>query len=104
MPYKSESLKLGVYDRRVKLSAEDKALIKKDYESGMFSQRQLAYKWGVSRSLIQIITNKERARKVKERTKEHWKEYKQTKEEHAKSMQKLRKYKQELYKQGKLEV
>lgn len=102
MPYKCESKSLGVYDRRRKLTEDQKEEIKVLYERGLGSQRSLARKFGVSRSTIAILVNPKRAEKVKERIKEHWKDYKQTKEEHAKSIRDLRRYKYKLYKEGKI--
>lgn len=102
MPYKCEykKVKLGEYDRRRKLTDDQKEEIKKLYKTGLFSQRKLAEQFGVSRRLITIIVNPESAEKVRQRIKEHWKEYQQTKEEHAKSMRELRKFKKDLYDKG----
>ena len=102
MPYACRNKKLGVYDRRRKLTEDQKEEIKVLYERGLGSQRSLASKFGVSRSTIAILTNPKRAEKVKERIKEHWKDYKQTKEEHAKSMRDLCRYKYKLHKEGKI--
>lgn len=103
MPYKFETKKilLGEYDRRRKLAEEDKKNIVKEYESGLFSQRGLAKKYNVSRSLIQLIVNPERAAAVKKRNKEHWKDY-ADREKLTESTRKTRRYKQNLYLEGKI--
>lgn len=104
MPYKVETdkIKLGIYDRRRKLTEDQKEKIKVLYERGLGSHRSLARQFGVSKSCIAILVNPERAEKVKQRIKDHWQDYRQTKEEHAASMRKNRQYKHQLYKEGKL--
>lgn len=102
MPYKCEKLKLGEYDRRRKLTDDQKAYIKKLYETGMYSQRQLATQYGVSRRLITFIVSPEAAERARQRIKEHWKDYQQTKEERTKAIRKTRQYKQKLYLEGKI--
>ena len=99
MPYKSERIKLSrEQDRRVKLSNEQKDEIKHKYELGIFSQRALAREYNVSRRLISFILFPEKAeveRKADGR-------YKPSKEEWAATQREHRRYKQELYKAGKL--
>lgn len=103
MPYKSSSIKLSPeQDRRRKLTEEQKAEIRRIYESGVCGTRPLAKQFGVSRSTIQIIVNPSRAEAVRQRAKEHWRDYKQNKEEWAKTIREHRHYKQELYLNGKL--
>ena len=103
MPYKSEKIKLSpTQDRRRKLTDEQKEEIKKIYATGLVGQRPLAKQFGVSKSLIQIIVKPEIAEKKKQRIKEHWKDYRPTKEEWAKTMREHRRYKQELYLKGEL--
>lgn len=101
MPYKCEKIKLNEYDRRRKLSDEDKKNIIKEYKTGLFSQRNLAEKYNVSKSMIAIIVNPERAAKVKQRIKEHWKDY-SDRAKLTKSAKELRQYKQKLYLEGKI--
>ena len=104
MPYKSEKIKLSpTQDRRRKLTDEQKEEIKKLYSTGLIGQRPLAKQFGVSRSIIQLIVNPERAKAVKERGKEHWRDYRPSKEEWAKTMREYRRYKQELYLKGELQ-
>ena len=103
MPYKSESIKLDPsLDRRRKLTDEDKREILRIYKSGVCGMRPLAKQFGVSRATIQIIVNPVRAEKVKQRRKEHWRDYRPTKEEWAATMREHRQYKHKLYVEGKL--
>lgn len=103
MPYKSETIKLSeTQDRRRKLTDEQKEEIKRIYKSGVCGQRPLAKQFGVSRSLIQIIVNPNIAEAKKRRIKEHWRDYRPTKEEWAETMKKHRHYKQELHLKGEL--
>ena len=104
MPYKSEKIKLSPnQDRRRRLTDEQKEEIKKLYATGLIGQRPLAKQFGVSRSLIQIIVNPEIAEKKKQRIKEHWRDYRPSKEEWAKTIREYRHYKQELYLKGELQ-
>lgn len=103
MPYKSEKLKLSeTQDRRRKLTEEQKEEIRRIYKSGVCGTRPLAKQFGVSRSTIQIIVNSNRAEAVKQRIKEHWRDYRPTKEEWAATIKEHRHYKQELYLKGEL--
>lgn len=100
MPYKCEKIPLGEYDRRKKLQEEQKEEIRKLYETGLFSHNQLAKQFGVSKSLIGLIVNPDRKLKNDLRIKENWKKYQQTKEEHAASIRKMRRYKKSLFDKG----
>lgn len=103
MPYKSEKIRLSPsQDRRRKLTDEQKEQIRELYETGLVSQRELARQFNVNRSTIQIIVNPNRAVKVKQRIKEHWKDYRPDKEAWSETMRKHRRYKQELYLKGEL--
>lgn len=105
MPYKSEKIKLDPsQDRRRKLTEEQKEEIRRIYKSGVCGTRPLAKQFGVSRSLIQIIVNPNIAEKRKNRMKEHWRDYRPTKEEWAATIREHRHYKQELYLKGKLKT
>ncbi|MDF2879624.1 MAG: hypothetical protein K0R54_181 [Clostridiaceae bacterium] len=102
MPYKSEKIKLQEsQDRRRKLTEEQKLLIKEEYSKGNIGQGALAKNYGVSKSTIQIIVNPQRADRVKQRLKEHWKDY-SNREELTEAVRNLRKYKQDLYLKGEL--
>ena len=59
MPYKSEKIKIQgtMFDRRRKLTEEQKEEIRKKYSTGLVGQRPLAKEYGVSRGLIQVILN-----------------------------------------------
>ena len=104
MPYKSERIKLSpTQDRRRKLTDEQKEEIKRIYAEGRCGTRPLAKQFGVSKSTIQIIVNPNIAANRKQYRKEHWRDYKSSKEEWAKTMREHRRYKQELYLKGELQ-
>lgn len=103
MPYKSEKLKLPPEkDRRRKLTDDQKEEIRRIYATGVCGMRPLAKQFGVSRSTIQFIVNPERAEAVKQRAKKHWRDYRPSKEEWAKTVKEHRHYKHELYVKGEL--
>ena len=105
MPYKSERIPLPrELDRRVRLSEEQKDEIRHKYETGMYSQRQLANEYGVSRRLIVFVIHPDRYERAKKITAQHHKEgrYDVSKEEHAQIIREHRRYKQSLYTAGKL--
>lgn len=98
MPYTSERIKLPPeYDRRRKLSDEQKDEIKHKYETGFYSLNNLAKEYGVSKKLILITVNPESKRKNDQRAKEHWRDYTPSKEENARIKREHRHYKQGLY-------
>ena len=103
MPYKSEKMKLSeTQDRRRKLTEKQKEEIRAIYATGVCGTRPLANKFGVSRKTIQVIVNPKIAEKSKQRIKEHWRDYRPSKEEWAKTMKEHRHYKNELYLKGEL--
>ena len=103
MPYKSEFIKLPPqYDRRRKLSDEQKEEIKHKYETGFYSLRQLGREYGVTHKSILLIVNPESKRKNDERAKEHWRDYTPSKEENARVKREHRHYKQQLYLEGRI--
>ena len=103
MPYKSEKIKLkGLQDRRKRLTDEQREEIRKLYETGCYSLNGLAKRFDVSKKTILLIVNKESAEKAKQYRKEHWKEWQRTGEEWNETVRNHRKYKYELYKEGKL--
>lgn len=105
MPYKSEKIKLPEqYDRRRKLTEFQKCEIKKKYETGFYSLNSLAKEYSVSKKTILLIVNPESKLKNDQRIKNHWKDYQETKEERAKTVRDHRRYKQELYKSGKIKI
>lgn len=88
-------------DRRVKLSVEDKELIKAEYEQGGISQRALARKYNVSRRLISFIIFPERAEIAKKQYAERRKDGRYyDKEKHRKAVSNHRKYKKQLQEKG----
>lgn len=103
MPYKSEKIKLNeLQDRRKKLTDEQKKEIEELYSTGCYSLNKLAKRFDVSKKTILLIVNKDSAARAKQYHKEHWKEWQRTGEERNKEMREHRKYKQELYVEGKL--
>lgn len=107
MPYRSEKIKIAgtFYDRRVKLTAEEREEIKYLYKTSVHSQRKLADMFHVSRSLIGMVVNPERLERVRELFKERRREgkYKVSKEERARIIREHRRYKQRLFVEGKIQ-
>lgn len=106
MPYKSEKIKLPKqYDRRIKLTDQQRDEIKEKYVSGIQSQRALAREYKVSRRLISFIVNPDKYEISKEQLKERRKDgrYKPDSKEWNDTMKKHRKYKQDLFLAGKIE-
>ena len=103
MPYKSEKIKLSPSkDRRRKLTDEQKEEIRRIYAEGKCGTRPLAKQFGVSRSTIQVIVNPAIKQRHHNYVKEHWRDYRPSKEEWAATMKEHRHYKQELYLKGEL--
>ena len=105
MPYKSEKINLPPeYDRRRKLTEEQKEEIRVKYATGFYSQRQLAREYNVSRRLITFCIDDAKREKCAEQFKERRKDgrYKPTKEEWAAITRDHRRYKNNLYRQGKI--
>lgn len=103
MPYKSEKIKLkGLQDRRKKLTDEQREEIKELYGTGSYSLNNLAKRFEVSKKTILLIVNENSAERAKQYRKEHWREWQRTGEEWNETIKKTRRYKQKLYKDGKL--
>lgn len=103
MPYKSEKIKLqGLQDRRKRLTDEQREEIKDLYSTGCYSLNDLAKQYNVSKKTVLLIVNKESEERAKQYRKDHWKEWARDNKEHAEAIKKTRRYKQELYKSGKL--
>lgn len=103
MPYKSEKIKLsGLQDRRKRLTDEQREEIKMLYGTGHYSLNDLAKRFVVSKKTILLIVNSDSAERAKQYRKEHWKEWQRTGKEHNEAIKNTRRYKQELYKDGKL--
>lgn len=106
MPYKSEKIKIcgTSYDRRRKLSDDQKEYIRWLHEEEQLSQRALALMFGVSRRLITFVLNPEKERRSRENFKKRKSMgmYRPTKEEWAKTMREHRRYKHQLNMEGKI--
>lgn len=106
MPYKSEKIKISgtKHDRRQKLTSEQKDEIRHLYYTTDTSQRKLAKQFGVSRRLITFVLEPERYERSRERLKEKKSKgfYRQSKEQWAASIREHRRYKQQLFLQGKI--
>lgn len=103
MPYKSSKIPLSEsQDRRRKLTEAQKDIIRHRYETESIGMRPLAKEYGVSRSLIQTVVNPAIAEKKKQRGKDHWRDYRPTKEKWAETVREHRQYKQRLYLEGEL--
>jgi len=102
MPYKCEKLSIPKeYDRRRKLSDEDRAKIQELY--GKVSQRKLAKMFNVSRRLIQFIGDpNKKKRDLELRELRGGSKIYYQKEKHTKAIREHRQYKQELYLKGEL--
>lgn len=105
MPAIVDKLIIGneLLDKRVKLLQSDKDEIVELYEHGIYSQRELAKLYNVSRRTIVFTLHPDRRemnyaqRVVNGGSKQYYK-----KEEHTIAMQTHRKYKEELLKEGKI--
>lgn len=103
MPYKSEKIKLkGLQDRRKRLTDEQREKIKELYGTGLYSLNGLAKEFNVSKKTILLIVNSNSAEKAKQYRKEHWKDWQRHGKEHNEAINNTRKYKQKLYREGKL--
>jgi len=104
MPYKHTELKIPKqHDKRIKLTDKDRAEIIDLYAAGIYSQRQLAAIYGVSRRLIVFVIYPERreanyqTRVANGGSKQYY-----NREKHTIAMQTHRKHKQALYLKGEL--
>lgn len=92
----------GMLDRRRRLSDKDKEQIRELYSKGTMSWNSLAKLFHVSKSLIGMIVNPQRAEAARQRIKDHWREYysRRSKAELAATARKTKNYKYRLYKKG----
>lgn len=105
MPFRSEKIRLPeTLDRRVKLTAVQKAEILHRYLAGGCSLRGLAREYGVSHKTVLMIVNPESKARNDRRIKEHWKDYVESREKHAATVREHRRYKQNLLLKGKLSI
>ncbi len=103
MPWISEKIKLPEeYDRRCKLTAEQREQIKELYATGLYSLRQLGREYGVDKSYISLLVNPDRAAKVKAIRKANAERYKVSREERNRIAREYRRRKQQLYLEGKI--
>lgn len=105
MPFKSDSMKIGneKLDRRVKLTLEQKEEIKELYKTGNFSLRKLGTMYKVDKRTIQFIINPEKYEIAKQQRKERGKDGRYyDREYHNEKTKEHRRYKNNLYKDGKL--
>ena len=103
MPYKSSKAKIQgtKFDRRRKLSEQDKA----DIRSSGLSQRKLALMYNVSRRLIAYVLFPERLKAdYQKRVEKGGSKQYYVKEKHTEAIKEHRRYKHELYKQGKIKI
>ena len=92
------------YDRRVRLSDEEKKEIREAYATGGTSYNKLATEFGVSKRTIYWVVNPDKQRENYELRKARGgsKQYYE-KDKHTQSMRNHREYKNELLKEGKLD-
>ena len=104
MAYVSEKIPLPPqYDRRRKLTEDDKFEIVRLRKEHNLSQRTLARMFGVSRKLIIFIIDPERYERAKAQYKERRKDGRYyDRETHNEAMRNLRAYKHKLYLDGKI--
>lgn len=103
MPYKSERIPLGKYDRRVKLNNVQRAEIK-ELRKLELSYRVIAERYEVSKSLVILVCNPDIAERKRIASMERHREgrYTPPKEEWAATMREHRAYKAKLHKEGKI--
>lgn len=105
MPFKSEKIAINneKLDKRVKLTKEQKVEIKEMYETGNYSYRILAEMFNVSKRTIQFIVNPEKYAIAKKQLAERQKDGRYyDKDKHSNYTKEHRRYKHELYKEGKI--
>lgn len=106
MPYKSSRIKIEgtQYDRRRKLSEEDKENIRRIRKEDGFSYNRLAKMFGISKRLAMFICCPEKEQIAREQFKERRKDgrYAPTREERNEILKEHRHYKQQLYLEGKI--
>lgn len=92
------------YDRRVKLSDEQKIEIVAKYSIGCYSYKKLAAEYHVSMRLIYFVVNPEKYEIAKEQYRIRSKDgrYKQSPEVYAQAQKRLKEYKKELIANGKI--
>lgn len=108
MPYKSTKIIIRgtEYDRRQKLTPQQKADIFHRYATTDVSQRQLAREYGVSRRLITFIVNPENEERNRELLRRRKAEglYRPDSKKHTEIIREHRRYKQRLFREGKIQL
>lgn len=108
MPYRSTGIIISGtrYDRRQKLMPGQRAEIFRRYYTENVSQRQLAREYGVSRRLVTFIVNPESEERNRELLNERKAKglYKPDRKRHTEIIREHRRYKQKLYKEGKIQL
>ncbi len=103
MPMIVDKLTVGKeFDRRRKLTDEQKAEIVEKYSTGLYSLQNLADEYGVSKKTILLTVNPESKKKDHENCKNNWRNYQQTGEQRNKTMRDHRHYKKKLFEDGKI--
>ena len=107
MPYKSEKARIAgtSFDRRRKLDEGDKAQILRLREQDGMSYNRIAKVYGVSKSLIILICNPDRAARCREQFKERRKDGRYyDRETNRESVKNSRRYKERLVKSGAIRI
>ena len=103
MPALIDKVTVGAeFDRRRKLTDEQRDEIRHKYATGEYIYTQLAEEYGVSKKVILLTVNPESKRKNAEYAKTHWKNQIRTKEERTRTAREHRAYKQQLLDAGKI--
>ena len=103
MPRKSDTVAINneKLDRRVKLTAQDKELVKWLREEEQISYQKLADRFGVSKRLIIFICNPEaKLKNLEDRAKRGGSKIYYDRESHNASIKAHRDYKKKLFQQG----
>ena len=107
MPYLSEKIKIEhtKHDRRIKLTDDEKNLIRWLNEEEKLSQRVLATQFNVSRRTIQFVLDPEKLVQNKKKREERggWKQY-YDKSKNAEYIKDSRNYKQSLFVKGEINL
>lgn len=106
MPYKSSKIKIEgtSYDRRIRLSEDQREYIRWLREEEKLSYQKLADMFKVSKRLIIFICNPDKENRAKEQFKQRRKDgrYMVSKEERNEIMREHNHYKHKLYLEGKI--
>jgi hypothetical protein len=92
------------YDRRCKLTEEQKQAIREEYAKGAISMATLGKKYGVSRAYVSLLLDREKMNRVKEtgRLARAQGKYRKTPEEAKKYAEEHKAYKKKLYNDYKI--